>query len=180
MKIRSIILEALFAALTAVGAFIKIPAPLAPITMQTLFCILAGLMLGPWLGALSQVLYVLLGLVGLPIFTAGGGPMYVLQPTFGYLVGLIPGAFLCGLISRRARKFSFPFALLASLACMFTVYLVGVPYLYLMLNNYLHKSVSLGTAAISGFLMFVPGDLIKCAAASLLAVRLRPIIQRRI
>ena len=79
----SLILCALFAALIAVGAFIKIPVPFVPFTLQLLFTTLAGIVLGPKYGALSVGVYILIGLCGVPIFTQGGGPAYVLQPTFG-------------------------------------------------------------------------------------------------
>ena len=82
-----LVLCALFAALIAVGAFIKIPIPYIPLTLQTLFTMLAGLMLGGRLGAISVCVYVAIGLAGLPVFTQGGGQMYVLKPTFGYLIG---------------------------------------------------------------------------------------------
>lgn len=72
---------ALFAALTAVGAFIRIPLGYSSITLQTFFTAMAGCVLGPWYGALSQLVYVALGLVGLPIFTQGGGIGYLMQPT---------------------------------------------------------------------------------------------------
>jgi biotin transporter BioY len=87
-------LTALFAALTAVGAFIKIPLPYVPLTLQTLFVMLAANLLGPKYGSLSQGIYLALGLIGLPIFAQGGGPGYIFQPTFGYLVGYPVGAFI--------------------------------------------------------------------------------------
>ena len=73
MKARNLILTALFAALTAIGAFIRIPFAFSSITLQFFFTAMAGLLLGAKLGALSQLLYVVLGLVGVPIFAAGGG-----------------------------------------------------------------------------------------------------------
>jgi len=76
-KTKNMILAALFAALTAAGALIRIPLGPAPITLQFFFTALAGILLGPYLGALSQLMYVLLGLAGLPVFTAGGGPSYI-------------------------------------------------------------------------------------------------------
>ena len=94
MKIKDIILTALFAALTAIGAFLKIPFPLAAITMQSFFTAMAAILLGRKYGALSQGVYVLIGLVGIPIFALGGGFSYVFQPTFGFLLGLIPACLL--------------------------------------------------------------------------------------
>ena len=72
-KTRELVLCALFTALTAVGAFIKVPVPVVPFTLQFLFTMLAGLLLGGRLGAISVGAYAVLGLLGLPIFTEGGG-----------------------------------------------------------------------------------------------------------
>ena len=95
-RIRKLVYTALFAALTAVGAFLRIPMVYSSVTLQYLFTAMAGLLLGRRWGALSQAVYVLLGLVGLPIFTMGGGFGYVFQPTFGFLLGLIPAAWVVG------------------------------------------------------------------------------------
>lgn len=76
---REIVLFGLFTALIAIGAFIRIPVPVCPFTLQLLFTTLAGLLLGSRKGALSVALYVLLGLVGVPVFTEGGGPSYIFQ-----------------------------------------------------------------------------------------------------
>ena len=102
MRTRKIILTGLFAALTAIGAFIRIPTPISSFTLQVFFTCMAGLLLGPGLGAASQAVYVLLGLVGLPIFTQGGGFSYVTQPTFGFLLGLIPAACWDDCAARRS------------------------------------------------------------------------------
>ena len=80
---KNLILIGLFAALIVAGAFIKIPIPYVPFTLQFLFILFAGMLLGKRLGLLSQVVYLLIGLTGAPVFTNGGGPGYVLQPTFG-------------------------------------------------------------------------------------------------
>ena len=77
LSTKSLILCSLFAALIAVGAFIKIPIPVVPFTLQVLFTTLAGLLLGPKLGAISVGIYLLIGLIGIPVFTQGGGPSYI-------------------------------------------------------------------------------------------------------
>ena len=104
-KTLMLVLTALFAALTAVGAFFKIPFALAAISLQFLFTAMAGILLGAGYGALSQLVYVLIGLVGVPIFALGGGFSYVLQPTFGFLLGLIPSAFVIGKLAKRPLTF---------------------------------------------------------------------------
>ena len=98
-RTRKLVYTALLAALTAVGAFLRIPMVYSSVTLQYLFTAMAGLLLGRRWGALSQAVYVLLGLVGLPIFTMGGGFGYVFQPTFGFLLGLIPAAWVVGAVA---------------------------------------------------------------------------------
>ena len=91
MKIsaKDLTLVALFSALIAVGAFIKIPFLLVPITLQTLFIVLSALVLERKLAVLSVIVYIMIGLVGFPIFANGGGINYIFSPTFGYLVSFI-------------------------------------------------------------------------------------------
>ena len=101
---RDLILCALFTALSAIGAFIRIPVPLVPFTLQITFTTLAGLLLGSKKGAISVAVYVLMGLIGIPVFTQGGGFSYVLKPSFGFLVAFIIGAFVTGLIIEKETK----------------------------------------------------------------------------
>ena len=94
----------MFTALITAGAYIRIPVPICPFTLQFLFTTLAGIILGKNKGAAATALYVILGLAGLPVFTGGGGIGYVLQPSFGYILGFIAGAFVTGLIVERAKN----------------------------------------------------------------------------
>lgn len=103
-KTRSLILAALFAALTAIGAFLKIPLGALSLTLQFFFTAMAGVLLGPRWGAASQAVYVALGLMGLPVFTLGGGLGYVFQPSFGFLLGLIPAAWVIGRLAGRGPR----------------------------------------------------------------------------
>ena len=139
-KTLMLVLTALFAALTAIGAFFKIPFALAAISLQFLFTAMAGILLGAGYGALSQGVYVLIGLVGVPIFALGGGFSYVLQPTFGFLLGLIPSAFVIGKLAKRPLTFwGTALAMLAGLAVL---YAIGVPYMALIANAYLGKGLT--------------------------------------
>lgn len=169
-RLRGIVMTSLFTALTAVGAFIKIPIPHVPLTLQTLIVMFAGSFLGSRLGALSQILYVTIGLLGLPIFAQGGGPGYVLQPSFGFLVGFIAGAFIIGKIMEKGGNSSLPRTLSALVLGQMAIYLLGISYLYFNLNFIIHKPVSLFTALKIGLLVFIPGDIIKTIiAASVMA-----------
>ena len=85
-KTKTLIYCSLFTALIAAGAFIKIPVPVVPFTLQYLFTMLAGLLLGSKRGTISVVAYMLLGLAGLPIFSEGAVPLYDFKPSFGYII----------------------------------------------------------------------------------------------
>ena len=87
---------AMFTTLIAAGAFIKIPVPVVPFTLQFLFTMRAGLLLGGKGGALSVALYMILGLAGLPIFAEGGGLWYLLKPSFGYIIGFCLASYVTG------------------------------------------------------------------------------------
>lgn len=104
VNVRNLSLMALFAALTAVGAFITIPVPPVPFSLQIFFAILAGALLGSRQGAMSIVIYLLLGLCGLPVFTKGAGLSYLLQPTFGYLLGICSGSMAVRKNHRSSKK----------------------------------------------------------------------------
>src|SRR4030042_1881558 len=151
-KATDAVLISLFTALTAVGACIKIPIPYVPLTLQTLMVMVAGLVLGSRRGALSQLLYLVIGLLGLPIFAQGGGPGYVLQPSFGFLVGFIPGAFVIGKIVEKEGSLRFSRILAALLMGQGAIYFLGISYLYFNLNFIVHKPISLSTTLKIGIL----------------------------
>lgn len=169
-KTRAMVLAALFCALTAIGAFIRIPMPFMDyVTLQSAFVVLAGLLLGGKLGALSMALYVALGLLGAPIFAAGGGIGYVFRPSFGYLVGFIPAAWLAGQIGCGAHGYMRRF--LAALAGLLVIYIVGITYKYLMLVS-MAETVPLSALLISTATAQLPGDAAGCAVAAWIVPRL--------
>ena len=170
MNLRELILCALFVALVAVGAFIRIPVGTDVYTLQFLFTLLAGLMLGARLGAIAIGTYVLMGLVGIPVFASGGGPSYVLQPTFGYLVGFIVQGYLTGTLARRGAP-TFRRVLGACLAGMAVVYLLGISYFYFASNYLINAPIGFWLAIwYCGVLQIIP-DLLLCFAASVVGLR---------
>lgn len=154
--------SAMFAALTAIGAFIRVPLPIIPFTMQLFFVVFAGIFLGSKLGLISQLIYVLIGLSGVPVFTKGGGLNYVFQPSFGYLIGFILAAYFAGLVVEKFKKNNFKTYMVASLVAVITIYLCGVPYLYFINSIYLIKAFTFKMAIYYGFLVTIPGDIISC------------------
>ena len=174
MTSRKLVYTALFAALTAAGAFLRIPLGVSSITLQFLFTAMAGVLLGAGCGALSQAVYVALGLIGLPIFTTGGGFTYVLQPTFGFLLGLIPAAWVVGAAAGESldpRRMA-----LAALAGLAVLYAVGMPYMALILNVYMGKGMTLSALLWAGMLPYLPGDAVKI----IVAAGVCPVLRRRL
>ena len=172
-------LTALFTALIAMGGTIlkiPLPPPIPPVTTQFLFTALAGLLLGKRLGTLSAALYVALGLIGLPIFTAGGGIGYVVMPTFGYLIGYIGCAFLVGLVREKCEKLpgglKIGHLLLGCVLGIACVYLCGVTYLYLIYNLYIGTPMDVFSAIKSGMLVFITPDLLWCVFVACIGKRL--------
>ncbi len=176
-KTRAMILAALFAALTAVGAFIKIPTPISSFTLQIFFTSMAGVLLGKKWGAASQIAYVLLGLVGLPIFTSGGGLGTLLTPTAGFLLGMIPMAWLIGFLVEK-RGAGFWNICLACLAGLVVLYVIGLPYMHLILTVYLQKEWTIWQTIKGGMLIFLPWDFLKIILTGLLCTRIYPAVQK--
>jgi biotin transport system substrate-specific component len=180
---RLFILAGLFTALTVFGAGMKIPLPHVPLTLQTFFVLLSGHLLGPLYGAASQAAYLLLGLIGLPVFAEGGGLAYVFKPTFGYLLGYPLASFAAGMIVHRGalRPQVLPAAsltrlILANVAALFAIFIPGVVHLWWNLNFVLGQVFSFTRALEVGFFVFLPGDVIKIVGV----ISLYRAIQRRL
>lgn len=163
----------LFAALTGVGAWVQVPLGPVPLTLQTLFVLLAGITLGPRLGALSQVVYVAVGLAGAPVFAGGmGGPVVVLRPTFGYLMGFVAGAYLVGHLSQR-EELTFLRAFISCLIGLAAIYACGVPYLWFSLHHILGKQIDLDRTLWVGLVIFLPGAMAKTTVTAVLGPKLK-------
>lgn len=169
---RDITMTAVFAALAVVAAMlVRYAGSLVPFSLMPLIAMLAGGLLGPRLGALSMVVYILLGLIGLPVFASPpfGGPAYVLQPTFGFLPGFAGCAYVIGILLKNRVDSSFFSYFLIMTAGIAVYYLVGLPYLYGILTFYLGKTVSAAQVLKIGFTPFIALDLVKAVMAAVLA-----------
>lgn len=182
VRARQLVLTALFTALTAIGAFLNIPTATVPFSLQFLFCAYAGILLGPKMGLVSQLLYIAIGLVGLPIFTRGGGIGYIFQPSFGFILGFALCAYLIGLIVHHVKRPSLLRIGIASLVGLAATYLLGVPYLYMMVNRLAEpgEGISLVKAIYLGVTPFIIFDLIKCAIVTVTASRILPAIRKQV
>lgn len=178
-RARRLAVCALFSALIAIGAFIQIPVPFMDyFTLQFLFVLLAGMLLGARRASVSAGVYVAVGLCGIPVFAAGGGPQYVLRPSFGYLLGFIAAAAVVGILCEKLKARRFPQFFLASLGGLLATYTIGFTYKYLILNCYLGESAPLSLVILSAFPLDLPGDIILCVVGSALAGRLSRILRK--
>lgn len=171
LELREMVLCALFIALITVGTFIRIPVGTDVYTLQFLFTLLAGLMLGARLGAFAVGAYILLGLIGVPVFAAGGGPGYVLQPTFGYLLGFVLQAWFCGKYARRLSVISFRSLLAVNFGGMLIVYVLGIGWFYLASNYLLQTPIAFWAAIFYCGILQAGPDFLLCMAAAGLALR---------
>jgi biotin transport system substrate-specific component len=165
LRTRDLAYAGLFAALTAVGALVSIPfvGPV-PFTLQVLFVLLAGMLLGPRLGMLSMLAYLGLGLVA-PVYAQGTGGLGALfGPAGGYLWGFVVAAGVTGAIARRRPTFMG--FLVAGLAGLVPIYVLGATWLGWQVGG------AAGHVIWIGVLQFVPGDLVKVAVAAAAATAL--------
>ena len=161
----------LFAALTAMGAFIAIPIGPVPIVMQNLFVMLAGLLLGWRWGLASVGIYLLAGLCGLPVFAGGqAGIGRLVGPTGGYLIGYLPAVYLIGRFGARPdRRWVRDIA--AMVLGTLVLYTCGIAWLKVI------TGLSWPKALAVGMLPFLIGDALKIAAAVPIARALHPVMQ---
>ena len=179
LNVQKMVLTALFVALTAVGALITIPTALVSFTLQLLFVFLAGILLGPAWGALSQLLYLLLGLAGAPIFAGRvGGLSYVLKPSFGFLLAFIAAAAVTGWLTRQKKQRTVLGIVLACLAGLAVTYAIGLPYMAFILNVHPKKGMDAWTILKTGMLMFLPWDGLKIVATVIVSKALLPVLER--
>lgn len=177
MSIYRLSLIPVFAALTAAGAFIRMPLFPVPFTLQNLCAVMAGMALGARAGSMSQAVYLAMGLMGLPVFSGGGGPGYVVSPTFGYLLGFLAAPAVSGLLTRN-RALTPVNTAVASVAGMLAIYLAGVPYLACYLAFVLDKPGAFRIALETGFAVFLPGDALKCLLLAMVMPRLAPALKK--
>ncbi len=165
---RGMIYASLFGALTAMGALISIPLQPVPIILSNLFLNIAAALLGGSLAALSQIIYIFLGGLGLPVFSGGkAGFGVLLGPTGGYLIGFVVGAYLMGKLIERKKAPGFAWLVFSMTVGLAVIYAVGVLQLSLVARLSLEKALTVGV------LPFLPGDALKIIAASLVTLKTR-------
>lgn len=178
---------ALMCALTCTGGFIKIPLPSLDITLQTFFACMAGLLLGKKWGTASQAIYAFIGLAGVPVFSRGGGVTYIFQPSFGFILGFILCAFLCGIFRDvfyskkintvgKVKVTDYFKVLLICIIGIFGVYIIGAPYMFIIQSVYLGFNHTAIIASSFSLPLYFLGDMLSL----ILLVLAAPILLRRV
>ena len=171
----------LFVSLIVAGAYIKIMIPIGPFSvtfsLQFLFSLMAGLLMGKKKGALTVIVYLMLGLVGLPVFAHGGGLGYIIRPTFGFLLGFLAAATVTGALTERMERITFTSCLAAAFVGEVCYYICGLVYYYIVFN-YVVTAGGIGIGlkellAVWCFSTFIP-DFGLCILAVYLSNKLRP------
>ncbi len=169
---------ACFAALTGLAGFLRIPFFPVPLTLQTLMVYLSGCLLGKKYGMISQMVFLALGLIGLPIFSTGGGPGAVLQPTFGYLAAFPAGAWLIGwMIEQLGSSPRWTTLLLAHVPSLLLILGFGLLYLHFSMDHFMGRRIGLNKALLSGGVLFLPAELLKAAFSTVLYRKMKKPIQ---
>lgn len=183
MKRRNLIvtltLSALFCTLICISSFIRIPIPnMMPVTLQTFFVLLTGLVLPIKASALATVTYMALGLIGLPIFSGGGGLGYVLMPNFGFIIGFLMATIIIGVITEKLKYSKLWQYIVISLLGISVIYIIGIFYFAFITNVYNNNDYSWVWFIQTIFLTFLPKEIICIILASISAYKIRPYITK--
>lgn len=171
LSTRDFIYIALFTALLSVASVFVIPIGPVPISLQVFFFLLIPSLLGPVRGCLTICLYIILGLIGIPVFAGGnGGLQSFLSPSFGYLIGAIVVAVYIG--HTVGSQQGLGHILIHMSLAIFILYFFGISYQYLIMNIVMNTSISLKTILLTNLSVFLPIDLIKVFFAATIYQRL--------
>lgn len=176
LSTRDLIITSLFTALMIAGSFIRIPFPLLPVTLQTVFCALAGLIIGPKLGALSMVIYTALGLTGVPVFAQGGGITYIFNHSFGFILGFIAGAYIIGKLSSKNKTPTVADNIKSSMVGLAVIYTIGIIYMFLILRFYTGNAEVGLLYVVSVNLPYLVKDIILFILASIVSISVAPVL----
>ncbi len=165
MNTRKTLITSLFTGLIIVGAFIRVPLPPVPITLQTLFVLFTSLVGGIQIGFISFIIYLLLGSIGLPIFSSGGGMAAIIGPTGGFLFGMLLATLVAGFFSNmgKNKKNRILYFIIGGILGSIAIYIIGIPWLKITTGMPWLKTIQVG------LIPFIIGDSIKLIAAILLS-----------
>ena len=174
-------LSSLFCTLIIIGSFIRIPMPnMMPVTLQTFFVLLTALVLPIKSSTLAIITYIVLGLIGLPIFSGGGGVGYILMPKFGFIIGFLIATVIISAITLKLQNRKLWQYIVISLLGIIVIYIIGILYFAFITNVYNKSDYSAIWFIQTVFLPFLPKEIICIILSSISAYKIRPYITRNI
>lgn len=180
LELNIIIKSAIFACLITIGAYLALPMPLVPFTMQVMFVMMAGQIGGRKVGFYSVLIYILLGVMGVPVFSKGGGLSYILSPTFGYILGFLISAYVIGiLVEKKDVNIKIIDRFFSNIIGMIFIYFCG--YFYYLLLTKIHLKVDFDYYKVfkSFVLIFIPKEILSCVFAAVLSDKISKILKKR-
>ena len=175
---RKLTLTALLTTMLCISSFIQIPFYPVPITLQTLFVLLFGLTLPPKYCALGIASYIILGLMGLPVFAGGvGGLERIFSPSFGFIIAFLISSVTISFLRKKYTSNSLKTTFALSMLATIIIYLIGLPYMYFIINLYLKNPMNFMTALRVGMILFIPGDIVKAIIATVFCEKIKYISQ---
>ena len=178
-SIVTLTLSALFCTLICIGSFIRFPMPnMMPVTLQTFFVLLTALVLPMKASIFAILTYMALGLVGLPIFSGGGGLGYVLMPNFGFIIGFLIATVIISVITNKMNNRNLWHYIVVSLFGIVAIYIIGILYFAFITNVYNNNNFSAIWFIQTVFLPFLPKEIICIILASISAYKIRPYITK--
>ena len=175
MKTRELTLSALMIATLIICSQLSIPIGLVPVTLQTFAVLIVGMTLTVKNSLFVTIGYLVLGLIGLPVFANGsGGIQAVLSPSFGFAIGFIPAAALIAYYLAKNNTLHLRHYLMIGFLATLVIYLIVLSYMNFILTVIIGNHLSLNQLLMAGMIPFIPGDLLKIMLSSAVAIRLRP------
>lgn len=171
-KIKDLVMMGVCLALIVVCSKISVPVGIVPMTLQTFAVFICSLILG-WKASIVLVLYTILGLIGLPVFSSGGGFAYVYAPSFGFIIGFIPASVVIGIANNKEVIY---LKYITSLIGLIIIYLVGVIYMYLIYKYYMGATKDFVTIIQIAVLPFIIKDILVMVASCLIYSRIKVIM----
>ncbi|MCC5895342.1 MAG: biotin transporter BioY [Alkalibacterium sp.] len=155
---------ALSTALLAVSSIVVLPIGVIPITLQVFFFLFIPALLGPLKGLMTIILYIIMGLIGLPVFAGGsGGIGSIMSPSFGYIIGALIVALIVGKgLLKHRNKLQTLGIMSIGLAAL---YAIGMSYQYVIMTVFLDTPISFMSILSVNFSVFLPIDLLKMVLA---------------
>lgn len=180
MKTKNLTLTAILLAILIICSQLALPIGPVPITLQTLAVMMIGYLLSPRNALLATTIYLVMGLAGLPVFSAfSGGLQYVLMPSFGFALSFIPASYLQAKYLEKQSNPEVKQFILAGLINFSITYLIGLTYMTGILNLYMNRQLNFVGILMAGFIPFLFGDILKLIVSITLAKKIIPLIESK-